>query len=116
MSINKSNIDITKVPKPIVAIGSEEDFYLADDAAIRVKKYTKVLGLQEGTGDGGDDGKRSDRPELSDIESVTKTIYYDVKQKKKMAKLVIRIRNNSGKNLLGIDARTTIPASAGGQS
>ena len=118
MAIDKSSIDITKLPKPIVSIGSEEDYYLADDAAIRVKRVTKIAGLQDGSGGGlgDDDSKFNDRPELSDIESVTQTIYYDTKQKKKFTKVTIRVRNSSGKKLLGIDARTTIPVSSGGKA
>lgn len=115
MTIDKSSIDITKLPKPVVAIGSEEDYYLSDDAAIRIKKTSKLVGLQTGEDGLDDDSKFNERPELSDIESVTQTIYYDSKQKKKFTKLTVRIRNSSGKKLLGIDARTTIPISSGGQ-
>jgi hypothetical protein len=118
MTIDKSSIDITKLPKPTVIIGSEEDYYLAEDAATRIKRVSRISGLQDGTGAGllPDDSKFNDRPELSDIESIVQTIYYDSKQKKKFTKLTIRIRNSSGKKLLGIDARTTIPVSSGGQA
>ena len=115
MAISKSSIDITKLPKPVVAVGSEEDFYLADDAAIRIKKTSRVVGLQTGDNGDGDGDLFGDRPELSDIESVTKSVYFDADQNKTMAKVVIRIRNSSGKKLLGIDARTTIPSSSGGK-
>ena len=115
MAIDKSSIDITKVPKPIVVYGSEEDYYLAEDAAIRIFKKSKVSGLQEGD-DGGGGPNVNDRPSLSDIESVVQSTYFDDKQNKTMAKVVIRIRNSSGKKLLGIDARTTIPVASGGQA
>lgn len=112
-----SDKDITKGNKPYVYEGSQEDAIMAADAAIRVKGLNVTLvGLQTG-GDGllPDDSKFNERPELSDIESVTQTVYYDSKKKKKFVKVVVRIRNSSGKTLLGIDARKTIPVVAGGQ-
>jgi hypothetical protein len=55
-------------------------------------------------------------PSLSDIESVTKTVYYDLATKKARAKLVIKIRNSSTEPIIGIDARIAIAASDGGNS
>lgn len=113
-----STSDITKPTKPVVIQGSVDDILLAPDAAIRTKRdITTKSGLQ--TGDGGglgrDDSKFNERPEISDIESITHSTYYDTKQKKTMSKVVIRMRNSSGKQLLGIDARITIPVSSGGK-
>lgn len=53
-------------------------------------------------------------PSLADIESVTKTVYYDPATKKARAKLVIKIRNSSPEPIIGIDARIAIAASDGG--
>lgn len=118
MATRSSNLDITQVKKPYIYIGSVEDSTMAADAAIRFLKTTgQESGLQTGTEDGlgVDDSKFNERPELSDIESITQTIYYDTKQKKKFVAMTIRIRNSSGKQLLGIDARKTIPVSSGGK-
>lgn len=117
MATRSSNLDITQVKKPYIYIGSVEDSTMAADAAIRFLKTAGTeVGLQTGTGGGGgDDSKFNERPELSDIESITQTIYYDTKQKKKFVAMTIRIRNSSGKQLLGIDARKTIPVSSGGK-
>lgn len=55
-----------------------------------------------------------ERPQLADIESVTKSIYYDPGTKKARAKLEIKIRNSSTKPVIGIDVRVAIAASGGG--
>lgn len=113
-----SNLDVTQSKKPYVYIGSIEDATMTKESAIRFYKaegQESGLGLGGGGG-GGDEARVADRPELSDIESITQTIYYDSKKKKKFVKLTIKIRNNSGKTLLGMDARVTVPAAAGGQA
>lgn len=116
MANRPSNVDITQATKPLIWQGSVEDVYMTEESAKRIpRSIVRVAGLQTGSGNNGDDSNPNDRPQLSDIESVTQTIYYDAKQKKKFAKVVIRIRNNSGQNLLGMDARITIPAASGGQ-
>ena len=116
MTIDKSNLDITQVNKPVIAAGSLEDFYMSADSAIRVIRGYEAAGLQVGEDIGGPGNPgANDRPQLSDIMSVTKTTYYDQQQKKTFAKVVIRMRNSSGKNILGIDARTTVPQSLGGK-
>ena len=111
-----SNLDVTQTSKPVILRGSLEDWLMAPDAAIRWGTYSSESGLQTGTG-GGDNGGyvEYDRPQLMDIESVTKTIYYDTESKTNKAKIVLKIRNSSGQALLGIDARKTIPTSSGGK-
>jgi len=117
MTYRPSNTDITQRTKPVIWAGSEDDVFMTKDSAIRVARANfATAGLQVGGGDPGDDSKENDRPELSDIASITQTIYYDSKQKKKLVKVVIKMRNNSGKNLLGIDARLTKPVAVGGNN
>lgn len=53
-----------------------------------------------------------DVPQLDDIQSIDPDIYYEGGVAK--AKVTIRIRNSSGKQLKGIDARLEIPTSSGG--
>lgn len=119
MTTRSSNLDITQIKKPYIYIGSVEDSTMAADAAIRIQRAIgQEIGLQVGGGTGSglgpDDSKFNDRPELSDIESITQVIYYDTKQKKKFVTVTVRMRNSSGKKLLGIDVRKTIPAAIGG--
>lgn len=54
-------------------------------------------------------------PQLEDITVIENTTYVDDKGITR-ARLVIRVRNSSGKPLLGVDARKAVLASAGGQS
>jgi hypothetical protein len=51
-------------------------------------------------------------PQLDDIESVSKNIYYENGIAK--ARVTIRIRNSSGQKLKGIDARQEIDPASGG--
>lgn len=62
-----------------------------------------------------DDSKTNDVPQLEDIEVVENVTYIDDKGITR-ARLVIKVRNSSGKTLLGVDARKAILASEGGQS
>jgi hypothetical protein len=59
--------------------------------------------------------KANDVPQLEDITVIENTTYVDDKGITR-ARLVIRVRNSSGKPLLGVDARKAVLASAGGQS
>lgn len=68
-----------------------------------------------GGNDGVSDGKTNDVPQLEDITVLENTTYTDSKGITR-AKLVLRVRNSSGKNLLGVDARKAILVSEGGQS
>jgi hypothetical protein len=61
------------------------------------------------------ESKANDVPQLEDIEVVENTTYVDDKGITR-ARLVIKVRNSSGKTLLGVDARKAVLASAGGQS
>jgi len=117
MATRISSNDVTKLVKPKIWAGYEEDLHMTQDAATRIyRDIYSVTGFYDGSGDGlgQDDSKFNERPELSDIAGITQAVYYDAKQKKKFVKVTISIRNSSGKTLLGIDARKTIPVQAGG--
>lgn len=117
MTYRPSNTDITQKSKPVIWAGSVDDVFLTKDSAIRVPRASfTTAGLQTPGEDKPDDSKFNDRPELSDIASITQTVYYDTKQKKKLVKVVIKMRNSSGKKLLGIDARLTKPVATGGNN
>lgn len=117
MTYRPSNTDITQRSKPVIWSGSVDDVFMTKDSAIRVPRANfSTAGLQVGEDRREDDAKFNDRPELSDIASITQTVYYDTKQKKKFVKVVIRMRNSSGKKLLGVDARLTKPIATGGNN
>lgn len=61
------------------------------------------------------ESKANDVPQLEDITVIENTTYVDDKGVTR-ARLVIKVRNSSGKPLLGVDARKAVLASAGGQS
>lgn len=66
--------------------------------------------------DGSDDElKVNDVPQLEDIQVVENTTYVDDKGITR-AKIVLKVRNSSGKTLLGVDARKAVLVSEGGQS
>ena len=114
-----SNLDLTQNADPLVDQNSADAYYM-NSKAVRYKPTDTAAfdgGLLGSGGSGGDDPKPKphDIPELSDIEYVTKTVYTDTKTNESKAKLVIRIRNNSGKTLSGIDARIAIPTGSGGK-
>ena len=109
-----SNLDLTQNADPVIDAVSADGFYMSSKSvryAPNAKTYS-IDGLPDG---GGDEPKKPNTiPQLSDIESVTKSVYVDTKTNETKAKLVIRIRNSSGKILSGIDARVAIPAGSGG--
>lgn len=109
-----SNLDLTQNAEPVVNLGSADSYYM-NSKYVRYApdRYSRSI---EGLLDGPDGpGKPNEIPQLSDIESVTKSVYVDTKTNETKAKLVIRIRNSSGKTLSGIDARIAIPTGSGGQ-
>ena len=106
-SNNTSDLNITHNAVPVVLAGSPEAFNM-DDRYVNV--IDAVRGAQYGdlfsfTDSGTNDGLNHDKPELSDIEFVSKSTYFDPKTNTTKAKLIFKIRNSSGQNLLGIDAR-----------
>jgi hypothetical protein len=109
-----SNLDITQNSEPVISPGTSDAYYMNQ----KYIRYTPlplggaVEGLIEGTGGPGEPNKI---PQLSDIESVTKSVYVDTKTNKTKAKLVIRIRNSSGQVLSGMDARIAVPTGSGGE-
>lgn len=109
-----SNLDLTQNAEPIVSPGTADAYYMNDKYVRYAPKARSgsVDGLVEGP-EG--PGTPNEIPQLSDIESVTKSVYVDTKTNETKAKLVIRIRNSSGKVLSGIDARIAIPAGSGGE-
>ena len=100
-----------------------------DTAFLDPKKYRSVAGvvlsqysssgLLDGntdyldTDDDTSDDKINDVPQLEDIQLITNEAYIDSKGITR-ARLVIRVRNSSGKNLLGVDARKVIKTNEGG--
>jgi hypothetical protein len=109
-----SNLDLTQNSEPVLNSGTADSYYM-NSKYVRYApdRYSRSI---EGLLDGPDGpGKPNEIPQLSDIESVTKSVYVDTKTNETKAKLVIRIRNSSGKTLSGIDARIAIPTGSGGQ-
>jgi hypothetical protein len=54
-------------------------------------------------------------PQLADIESIDPEQYYDAGSNVAKAKLIIRIRNSGGKDVIGVSVRRTNPAGTGGR-
>jgi hypothetical protein len=109
-----SNLDLTQNAEPVVNLGTADSYYMN-------KKYVRYAPnptsrSAEGLAERPDGpGTPNEIPQLSDIESVTKSVYLDTKTNETKAKLVIRIRNSSGKILSGIDARIAVPEGSGGK-
>jgi hypothetical protein len=119
-----SDTEISNTPLVKVKENSVEAYYINPKFLNIVEgqdfdQYRRLSGY--GSGDnlfdppGGGDGNK-DVPQLADIESVTKSIYYDPATKKARAKLVIKIRNSSTKPIIGIDARIAIAGADGGNA
>lgn len=118
-----SDTEISNTPLVRVKENSVEAYYINPKFLNLVEgqdfsQYKRLSGY--GTGDDlffppGDGGGNPNVPQLADIESVTKSIYYDPATQKARAKLVIKIRNSSEKPIIGIDARIAIAASDGGK-
>jgi len=117
-----SDTEISNTPLVKVKENSVEAYYINPKFLNIVEgqdfnQYRKLSGYGFG-GDwdnpGGPGDGNKDVPQLADIESETKTIYYDPATKKARAKLVIKIRNSSEKPIIGIDARIAIAAADGG--
>ena len=109
-----SNLDLTQNAEPVVNLGTADSYYM-NSKYVRyapIPTSRSAEGLVEGP-DG--PGTPNEIPQLSDIESIIKSVYVDTKTNKTKAKLVIRIRNSSGKVLSGIDARIAIPTGSGGE-
>lgn len=64
--------------------------------------------------EGSENLQSSKVPQLEDIEIVENTTYLNDRGIRR-AKLVIRVRNSSGKKLIGVDARKAVLSSEGGQ-
>jgi len=126
MAVEKVRISETGVTgvAPITVYENSKDVAFLDP-----KKYRSVAGvvlsqysssgLLDGntdyldTDDDTSDDKINDVPQLEDIQLITNEAYIDSKGITR-ARLVIRVRNSSGKNLLGVDARKVIKTNEGG--
>jgi len=126
MAVDKVRISETGVTgvAPITVYENSKDIAFLDP-----KKYRSVAGvvlsqysssgLLDGntdyldTDDDPSDDKINDVPQLEDIQLITNEAYIDSKGITR-ARLVIRVRNSSGKNLLGVDARKVIKTNEGG--
>jgi hypothetical protein len=126
MAVDKVRVSETGVTgvAPITVYENSKDTAFLDP-----KKYRSVAGvvlsqysssgLLDGktdyldTDDDPSDDKINDVPQLEDIQLITNEAYIDSKGITR-ARLVIRVRNSSGKNLLGVDARKVIKTNEGG--
>jgi hypothetical protein len=117
-----SDTEISNTPLVKVKENSVEAYYINPKFLNIVEgqdfnQYRKLSGYSSGDdvySNPGGGTENKDVPQLADIESVTKSIYYDPATKKARAKLVIKIRNSSEKPIIGIDARIAIAAVDGG--
>ena len=126
MTVDKVRVSETGVTSvaPITVYENSKDIAFLDPKKYRsiagsvLAKYSSS-GLLDGstdyldTGDEDPDGKINDVPQLEDIQLITNEAYIDSKGVTR-ARLVIRVRNSSGKTLLGVDARKVIKTNEGG--
>jgi hypothetical protein len=121
---NNSDLNLTKTPTVTVAAGSLESIFLNSGAAKRINVKLRNESAVIDTGrvgtpgetdpnlvgeDGGEDGEsggndflNSIKPQLADISVFANEIYIDAKGNAR-ARLVLKIKNSSGKSLLGVD-------------
>lgn len=116
-----SDIEVSGSGKLKIKKLSMEEYYLKDSSYVLVDGTPSLnLGSTYLNGSSNisieDAGDITDpiAPDLADIESVTKSIYYDPATKEAKAKLVIKIRNSSPDPIIGIDTRIAKAASEGG--
>lgn len=122
MTNKKSDIEISNTPLINVKRWSKEAYYMNPKylnilEGSDLDQYKRISGSATGEilidfPPGEDSNIKA--PQLADIESVTKSVYYDPATKKARAKLVIKIRNSSTEPIIGIDARVAIASSDGG--
>lgn len=120
---NNSDLNLTKTPSVTIAEGSLESIFLNSGSVKRInvklrnesaaidtgRVGTPVnpdpnLGGEDGGGGdgGGDDFLNSIKPQLADMSVFANEIYIDAKGNAR-ARLVLKIKNSSGKSLLGVD-------------
>jgi hypothetical protein len=109
-----SNLDITQNSEPVISLGTADSYFMNPKYVRYAPRPTSLMSDEIIDGLAGPETP-NDVPQLSDIESVIKSVYWDTKTNKTKAKLVIRIRNSSGKILSGIDARIAVPEGSGGE-
>lgn len=112
-----SNLEITENAPPTISIDGWEAYFM-DPRVVRNPSNVRPSAFQNidsGEGGGGGGGSTTNKiPQLADIESVVKEEYVDPATKTTKVKVIIKIRNSSGEDLLGVDARIAIPQSQGG--
>lgn len=126
MASNEIRISETGVTgvAPITVYENSKDIVFLDPKKYRsvpsvvLSQYSSSNLLDGGidylnTDDEPEDDTPNDVPQLEDIQLLTNEAYIDSKGVTR-ARLVIRVRNSSGKNLLGVDARKVIKTNEGG--
>lgn len=120
---NQSDLNITKTPSVTIAEGSIESAFLNSGAINRLNvsaSNSTTGGIFGGGGtysvdltssdpnltseDIGNDVTNSPKPQLADISVFANEIYIDAKGNAR-ARLVLKIKNSSGKKLLGVDTK-----------
>jgi hypothetical protein len=122
---NQSDLNLTKTPSVTIADGSIESIFLNSGAVKRlnVNINSSLYGLGGIGGGGGtlsvdstssdpnltgedtgDTATNSIKPQLADISVFSNTTYLDSKGVTR-ARLVLKVKNSSGKKLLGVDTK-----------
>jgi hypothetical protein len=119
---NNSDLNLTKTPSVTVAAGSLESIFLNSGAAKRINVKLRNESAVIDTGrvgtpgetdpnlvgedgeSGGNDFLNSIKPQLADISVFSNTTYLDTKGVTR-ARLVLKVKNSSGKKLLGVDTK-----------
>lgn len=116
---NNSDLNLTKTPSVTVAAGSLESIFLNSGAAKRINVKLRNESAVIDTGrvgtpgetdpnlvgeDGIEDDLNSIKPQLADISVFSNTTYLDTKGVTR-ARLVLKVKNSSGKKLLGVDTK-----------
>jgi|688.fasta_scaffold05335_13 hypothetical protein len=120
---NQSDLNITKTPSVTIAEGSIESAFLNSGAINRLNvgvSNSTAGGIFGGGGtysvgltnsdpnltseDIGNDVINSVKPQLADISVFSNTTYLDSKGVTR-ARLVLKVKNSSGKKLLGVDTK-----------
>lgn len=112
-----SNLEITENAPPTISMDGWEAYFMDPRVVRNPSSLRSSLFQNIDSGEGGNDGGGSPTnriPQLSDIENVIKEEYVDPATKTTKVKVIIKIRNSSGEDLLGVDARISIPQSQGG--
>lgn len=121
MATNKeriSNLEITENAPPTINPDGWEAYFMdprvvRNPSALRSSAFQNFDSGEGGLGGGG--STTNAIPQLADIESVIKEEYIDPATNTTKVRAIIKIRNSSGEDLLGVDARIALSQSQGGQ-